>query len=553
VVALAEGVLVRPYGCSQSDCAVVFDGRALEMGQLSADFTLLEDLRWSDGESLTAADAVFSFKIAQQCKTDLRWCAYNSLPERTADFIALGERTTRWSGLPGYMDPKYMTNFFHPLPEHQLGGMPVIEMAEAEETAMRPMGWGPYMIDKWDIGSEIRLKKNPYYFRAGEGLPRFDQLVFRFTGQDSPKNISMLQAGECDLIDQNAMLDDVTNLLLELDRQDLLQAHLVNGTVWEHIDFSLLHADYDDGYQVGSDRSDLFGDVRTRQAIAMCLDQEKVINEAVFQLSEYARSYLDPGHPLYDMVFGIGDAPNSYVPTDHPLYNPEIPVNTFNLKKAKILLEDVGWIDHDGDPSTPRQAQSVLNVPEGTLLEFHYWTTGANVRKQIAQILAESMAKCGIQVNIQHWTPAEFFELPESPIFSRNFDVVEFAWLTGEIPPCELFLSENIPGDPEMRNPDGSQRFPKGWEGSNNSGYSSPEYDLACKAALAALPGQPGYIENHMLAQEIFARDLPLVPLYQRIKVTAARADMCGYWMDATAKSDTWNIEEYGYGDECEQ
>jgi peptide/nickel transport system substrate-binding protein len=522
------------------------------MGQLLADFTLLEDLRWSDGESLAASDAVFSYKIAQQCETNLRWCVNHSLVERTADFIALDETSARWIGLPGFMDPKYMTNFFQPMPEHQLRDMPVSEMAEADETALQPMGWGPYMIDnKWDIDREIRLKKNPYYFRAGEGLPRFDQLVFRFTGQNSMMNISEILAGECDLVDQNAALDDVRNLLLGMDRQGLLQAHVVNGTVWEHFDFSLLHADYDDGYQIGSDRPDLFGDVRTRQAIAMCLDRERVINEAVFELSEFELPYLDPGHPLYDTVFGVGEAPNTYIPTDHPLYNPEIPVYQYSTGKAIALLEDVGWIDHDGDRSTPRQAHSVPNVPDGTLLEFHYWTTTANQRKRVAPILAESMAKCGIQANIQHWQPADFFELPESPVFSRNFDVVEFAWLTDEFPPCDIFLSENIPGDPDVRNPDGSQRFQKGWEGSNNSGYRSPEFDQACKAALAALPGQPGFIENHLSAQEIFSRDLPVVPLFQRIKVTAARADMCGYWMDSTANSDTWNIEEFGYGDEC--
>jgi peptide/nickel transport system substrate-binding protein len=322
VIELAEGHKVRPFGCNQSDCAVVFDGEVLEMGQLSADYTLLEDLRWSDGESLAASDAVFSYKIAQQCETHLRWCVNNSLVERTEDFIALDERTTRWSGLPGFMDPKYMTNIFHPMPEHQLRDMPVVEMAEADETAVRPMGWGPYMIDKWDYGNEIRLKKNPYYFRAGEGLPRFDQLVFRFTGENSPMNISKILSGDCDLVDQNAALDDVKNLLLGMDRQGLLQLHVVHGTVWEHFDFSLLHADYDDGYQIGIDRPDLFGDVRTRQAIAMCLDRERAINEAVLEMSKFGQPYLNPGHPLYDMVSGMADAPNTYIPTDHPLYNP---------------------------------------------------------------------------------------------------------------------------------------------------------------------------------------------------------------------------------------
>lgn len=553
VVKLGEGVQVRPFGCNQAQCAVAFDGQPFEMGQLSADFTLLEDIRWSDGKPVKASDAVFSFKVAQQCDANLDWCVINSLVERTADFTALDQRQVRWTGLPGYMDPEYMTNFFQPMPEHQLQDMQVLEMGDADQTARRPMGWGPYRIDKWEIGKEISLSRNPYYFRSGEGLPRFDHLVFKFTGENSPQNISKILAGECDLVDQDAQMEDVMNLLIGMDHEGLLQAHYVSGPVWEHLDFSLLHADYDDGYHLGSDRPDLFGDVRARQAIAMCLDREKVINTAVFHLSESEGPYLDPDHPLYDSVYGVGKAPNSYVPAQHPLYNAEIPVYQFSPQEASSLLEEVGWIDQDGDPGTPRIAQSVPEVPDGTELEFNYWTTSSDVRQRTAQILADSMTRCGIRVNLEYWQLAEFFEPPGSPVTSRYFDLVQFASLTADIPPCELFLAENIPGDPAVLNPDGTPRFSQGWEGQNNSGYHSQEYDQACNAALAALPGQAGFVENHQLAQAIFARDLPVIPIYQRIIVTAAGPDLCGYRMDPTADSDTWGIEEFGIGDECDQ
>lgn len=553
VVLLGEGIRVRPYGCNQVQCAVTYDSQPLEMGQLSADFTLREDLRWSDGEPLDASDAVFSFKIAQQCDANLDWCVNNSLVERTADFIALDQHQARWTGLPGFMDPGYMTNFFQPLPEHQLQDIQVQEMGDADQTARRPMGWGPYKIDKWEIGKDISLSRNPYYFRSGEGLPRFDRLVFKFTGENSPQNISKILSGECDLVDQDAQLDDVLNLLIGMDHEGLLQAHFVSGPVWEHLDFSLLHSDYDDGYHLGSDRPDLFGDVRTRQAIAMCLDREKVINAAVFQLSEYEQPYLDPDHPLYDSVYGVGEALNSYVPAEHPLYNEEIPVYHFSPQEANSLLEEVGWIDQDGDSGTPRTAQSVPDVPDGTRLEFNYWTTNSDVRQRTAQILAESMARCGIKVNLEYWQPADFYEPPGSPVASRNFDLVQFASLTAEIPPCELFLAENIPGNPAVLNLDGTPRFPQGWEGQNNSGYNNLEYNQACKAAMAALPGQAGFVENHKLAQAIFSRDLPVIPIFQRIKVTATGPDLCGYRMDPTAESDTWGIEEFGIGDECDQ
>jgi hypothetical protein len=60
--------------------------------------------------------------------------------------------------------------------------------------------------------------------------------------------------------------------LLELEREGKIDPHLSTDTIWEHADFSLPHADYDDGYQIGEDRPDLFGDVRMRQSIAMYLD-----------------------------------------------------------------------------------------------------------------------------------------------------------------------------------------------------------------------------------------------------------------------------------------
>lgn len=40
------------------------------------------------------------------------------------------------------------------------------------------MGYGPYVVKEWNDDS-LRLTKNPYYFRAAEGLPKFDELIFR--------------------------------------------------------------------------------------------------------------------------------------------------------------------------------------------------------------------------------------------------------------------------------------------------------------------------------------------------------------------------------------
>jgi peptide/nickel transport system substrate-binding protein len=209
------------------------------------------------------------------------------------------------------------------------------------------------------------------------------------------------------------------------------------------------------------------------------------------------------------------------------------------------LLDEVGWRDTDGNPATPRVAQAVANVPDGTPLSFSYWTTSAFQRQQAVQILAASLAQCGVQFNLQAWELADLFaDGPEGPLFGRQFDMTQFAWLTGVTPPCDLFLTEQIPGEDVAR-------FPYRWGGQNLTGYSNPAFDAACRNALSILPGQPGYLEAHQLAQQIFAEDLPVIPLYMRVRVTASRSDFCGQAMDPTAKSDFWNLENYDYGEAC--
>jgi peptide/nickel transport system substrate-binding protein len=147
---------------------------------------------------------------------------------------------------------------------------------------------------------------------------------------------------------------------------------------------------------------------------------------------------------------------------------------------------------------------------------------------------------------------AEFFaDAPEGDLFSRRFDMAEFAWLTAADPPCDLFTSDSIPGDPNVLNSDGKARFPQGWGGQNETGYSNPEYDQACWAAREALPEMPEYVENHLKAQEIFARDLPVIPLYLRIKFAISRPDFCGMSFDPTSPSELWNIESFDYGEGC--
>jgi peptide/nickel transport system substrate-binding protein len=530
-VTLEAGIMVVPAGETEP---VEYTGGEIELEQMEVTWTLLPDLLWADGTPLTSSDLVYDFNLRADPDSNVS----KFLTDRTASFEATDDLSVLWTGLPGYKDGQYQEVGWEPSPEHAWGQFTAAELLEAEESARLPIGYGPYVIDEWVQGDNIRLHANPNYFRAAEGLPRFENLVYRIIGENSNAAIAAVLAGECDIIDQTVGLDDQSELLLELQGAGQINPTFVTGTVWEHVDFGIQHIDYDDGYQQGSDRPDFFSDVRTRRAFIMCMDRQAVVDT---------------------VTFGQSVVIDTYIPQQHPLFNEEATHYDFDVEAAGALLDEVGWMDDDGDPTTPRVSQGVAGVPDGTPLTVAYETTNATLRQQVTQIVQESLGQCGINAEITLYPASEWFaDGPEGKLFGRRFDLGEFAWLTGVQPPCELYDGRFVPGDPEgtwtpVMDPEASgQTFPQGWGGQNNPGFFNPEYDAACSQALTSLPGQPGYEQGHLESQALFADQLPVAPLFLRLKLAASRTDMCGFVMDPTENSEMWNIEEFDYGPGCE-
>jgi peptide/nickel transport system substrate-binding protein len=497
------------------------------MDQLSATFKMLPGLMWSDGTPMTAADSVYSFNV--QADPDTPTVKYTI--ERTGSYEATDDVTIVWTGLPGYKDATYFINFYSPAPEHLWGQYTALELIEAHDVDSLWLGWGPYVIDEWVKGDRITLSKNPNYFRAAEGLPVFDTVVYRFVGADSNANIAAVLSGECDIVDQTSSLDDQSELLLSLQAAGQLQATFVTGTTWEHADFNItpLEGAGFAGLDTDGDGLGPFGDIRLRQAIAMCMDRQAVVDT---------------------VLFGQSIVLDTYIPPEHPLFNPDVKHWDFDVEAASALLDEIGWLDDDGDPATPRVASGVTGVPDGTLLEFSFGTTNATMRQQATQVMADSMTQCGIKVNLEYYPASEWFaDGPDGNLFGRRTDLGQFAWLTGVQPACDLYITTNIPGDPAENNPYTGAPYNFGWGGQNETGWSNPEYDAVCNAALQSLPGQPEYEQNHLAAQALFGENLPVVPLFLRLKLAATRMDMCNFIMDPTANSEFWNIEEFDYGD----
>lgn len=503
-VELAEGVLIRPAGCYASDCAIEYDGSSeVEMEEMVVTFKLLEGLIWADGTPVTAQDSVYSFDLSLDPDTPT---PSRYTQEHTASYEAPDDYTIVWTGLPGYRDSVYFTNIWIPLPEHAWGHMTAAEIVESEEASRLPMGYGAFTVEDWVAGDHLTVVKNPHYFRAGENLPKMNKIIYRFIGEDPNAAIAALLAGECDILTQDVHLDDQADLLIDLEERGQLIPTFVTGTVWEHVDFGINSVE-----EYAASRPDFFEDVRMRQAVAMCLDRQSVVDE---------------------LLLGKSIVIHTYIPPEHPVYNPDVKQWLYDPDAAMALLEELGWTDADGDGI--RECHGCGIAADGTPLAFKWGSTTATLRVNAMQVFQVNLAECGFDVTLENLPAGEWFaDGPEGPLFGCHFDLGEFAWLTGVEPPCDLYLTTQWPTEEG------------GWAGQNDPRFSNEEYDVACNAALQSLPGTVEYEKYHKEAQRIFAEQLPVVPLFLRTKLAAYRPEVKGFIMDPTCNTEMWNIENF--------
>lgn len=515
IIQLKVGERVRPAGCRSDDCAIVYGGDApLEMDQMIVTFRLRPDLTWSDGTALTSDDSIYSFELQSQAKIN------SYLLDRTQTYEAADPQTLQWFGIPGFIDPTYFMNFWQPAPKHVWGEFPPVQLSTIDLSSRTPMGWGPFVIDEWIPGEAIILEKNPYYFRIPDGYPKVDEIQFRFI-PDPDLALSELIAGRCDLIDPSINLENHVGLLQEMQTSEQARMYVTTGLSMEWLGLGLNPASYDDGYDIKKDRQDFFADKFVRKAIAACIDRQTI---------------------AADVLFGLTEVPTSYLPSSHPAFDSNIAVIPYDPNTGISLLEQAGWLDSDEDPSTPRRAINVKDVVYNIPLVLKYQTTSTAQRRQVAAILQDSLAECGIGLEVEFLSPNDLYASgPVGPLFGRQFDLAQYALgVDGIEPPCHWFSSAAIPSKSNT------------WSGANITGFTNEEYDSACQTAQASMQEDQSYLTSYRQTQIIVAEELPAIPLYSRLRMAATRPDLCGFDLDPTANS-LWNIEAFGVGETCQK
>ena len=511
VVALQAGTQVFPSGCSSADCAVVWDGSSpLQLDQPSLRFELLPELKWSDGQPLTAADSVYSYSLAADPATP----GNKTFIEQTANYQALDAHTVAWVGLPGLVSDRPQDYFWSPLPRHAWGELSAADLLQADASKRSPLGWGAYVVDEWQSGAFIRLKKNPTYFRANEGLPRFDTLTFKITDTHGDTNLANLKFDREPFAqfkyDLGEYEEDVEQngcdlISTTVDMRDQLEVLNVLLNYFSDAGVQVTHGSQSEAaWLLFNQRADadgntaLFSNAEMRQAAAACLERGELVDTVFHNLVQV------PGAVSLQSAIPTGEA--------NALLTPD-------PAKGRSLLEAAGW--QAGEPRT--------NAGDGRPLSVNYLTLNDNINLAAAQSVKASLTECGFQINIIAVDPQVYWN-PENDesIFKGNFDLAQVNWPLPLANPCPLFSGMVGEGD-----------------SLNFSGYNNAGLDALCTQwQTTPLSGEKGDLVAQM--ESLLNEDLALVPLYVYRDLRVARVDFCP--IQADDMNDLAGIESFNYG-----
>ncbi|MDR2296328.1 MAG: ABC transporter substrate-binding protein [Clostridiales Family XIII bacterium] len=265
---------------------------------LSLNIRLKSGLLWSDGESLDAADVVFSIE-AYTADPSAHLYGANVRNIKSAKTVA-GDPLSLVIAFREATDTSVALLTFPILPAHPYRNQSALRR-DAE--GFIPLGSGPYAVQAFDRRSHLTLTGNPKY--AGEVpqntltfqvLPSYDDALNML----SVNAISYAVSGEGD---RDTIYRD-SNMRVE--------SFPSNEAVFVGFNFNKA----------------FFGHKEARQAVALCIDSEELLEVCFFNSGIPADSLYYPG------FLGVGERADSYVA------DPD---------RAKSLLLSVGLSDTDGD------------------------------------------------------------------------------------------------------------------------------------------------------------------------------------------------------------
>ena len=356
----------------------------IEQGGTVYRFRLRDGVKWHDGAPFTAADVKFTFEEVL-VKYHARTRA--SMGAVLAGIETPDDRTVVFRFKQPYAPLLYQLD----ATEAPIVARHVYQGTDPQTNPANsnPIGTGPFKLVSYTKGTEIRLARNPTYFKAG--LPHLDGLVMRII-PDLAVQVLALENGEVDFLwelpgPQQARLKGDPRF-----RTARTGYHPGGSNCIMTMSFNL-------------DRP-ILKELRVRQAVAHALDRQAFLTQILFGDGKVAAAPI-----------------SSEIPWAHAgglaLPRPD-------RAEAEKLLDGAGW-KKEGEG--PRTARGVPGVADGTRLsiEFLHFPTFT----KYGELVRQQLGAVGIGVALKPLEPAVF---APTVFKDRNFDSNVISYCNGPDP-----------------------------------------------------------------------------------------------------------------------
>jgi peptide/nickel transport system substrate-binding protein len=453
---------------------------------LTVTLKLRHDLKWSDGQELTASDYVYWLNVLLDPATGAASTAgFDS--STLASYVAADKYT---------LVLKYVTVFapylsFLPFaaPKHAWGSIANKDLANtADVNLTSKVTSGPFLVQDYASQQSVTLVPTPHYASTSLHKTVLDKLVFKgFAIKDAL--IAGYQAGETDHAEDfsNADLKKVAGLP---------GLHVAAKIAYEHVDFNL--------------QTPVLQDVNVRKAIEEAIDRCQIIQTVLNQPCD---------------KLGV----QTILPLPSPDFDASIKAYGFSLTQAKADMQAAGWNCSANPCTKDGKPFPTLNLVT---------TSGNTQRKDVTEIIKQDLGALGVPVNLdgQYYGNGPLFApYSQNGILARGtYDLALYAFTFGVDADGALFPSFHSSQIPSDANP----------AGGNTERVNDPDVDKLLDEGRTTLDPVKRH-DIYVTLQKLLIQKAYVIPMYLRPNITLTSLNVGNYTDNPTAAGNEWNASDW--------
>lgn len=312
------------------------------------------DANWTDGEPVTADDAIFTLNLVANPKTETSVGNYLTVIEGLDDSGKLAEGDTEIPSVKKVDDKTFTFKTKQPvdpnlvkeqlgskfmiLPKHVLGDVKPEDLSKDPFMQKPTVTNGPFKFIQYKKDQYVEYEANKDYYK---GEPKLDKLFVKI--MPAANLVAQLQTGELSM--------NAAGGIGKIAAQDFETVQKFENVTTKF--------DKTYGYQtiMFNTQSENVGDAKIRQAIAYAINRQAIVDKLLKGQGE--------------VVDGPYTSVSPYLDKDAQKY-------TYDPEKAKQMLQEAGW-----------DFNKALNVTV---------PTGNKVREQSADLITQDLEAIGLKV-----------------------------------------------------------------------------------------------------------------------------------------------------------